>query len=89
MKALWTSPWSVAVIALLIGVIVLARGGFGTVSGQRAGLGIIGLLLIGFLWPPLGLLIGGVALFYLVFVHGPDLIQQLTKPVSATGGTTP
>ena len=87
MKTLWTSPWSVAVIALLIGVIVLARGGFGTPPGQRAGLAIIGLLLIGFLWPPLGILLGGVALFYLVLVHGPALISQLTQPVSAPGGT--
>ncbi len=86
MKALWSSPWTVAVIALLIGVIVLARGGFGTPTGQRAGLGIIGLLLIGFLWPPLGIVLGGVALFYLVFIHGPSLIQQLAKPVSAPGG---
>ena len=87
MKALWTSPWTVAVIALLILIIVLARGGLGTPEGQRAGLAIIGLLLIGFLWPPLGILLGGVALFYLVFVHGPALIQQLTQPVSAPGGT--
>lgn len=88
MKQIWTSPWTVAVIALLIGVIVLARGGFGTPQGQRAGLAIVGLLLIGFLWPPLGILLGGVALFYLVFVHGPDLISQLTQPVSAPGGST-
>jgi hypothetical protein len=81
-KTLWTSPWTVAVIGLLIGVIVLARGGFGSTQGQRAGLGIIGLLLIGFLWPPAGIVLGGVALFYLVFVHGPDLIKQLTQPVS-------
>ena len=87
MKALWSSPWSVAVIALLILVIVLARGGLGTPNGQRAGLAIVGLLLIGFLWPPLGLLLGGIALFYLVLVHGPDLISQLTQPVSAPGGT--
>ncbi len=88
MKAIWTSPWTVAVIAVLIVVIVLARGGFGTPQGQRAGLAIIGLVLIGFLWPPLGILIGGVAFFYLVFVHGPDLIQQLTASVSAPGGPT-
>jgi hypothetical protein len=86
MKAIWTSPWTVAVIALLIGVIVLARGGFGSPQGQRAGLAIVGLVLIGFLWPPLGILLGGVALFYLVFVHGPELISQLTQPVSAAGG---
>lgn len=87
MKALWSSPWSVAVIALLIAIIVLARGGFGTPNGMRAGIGLVVLLLIGFLWPPLGILIGGIALFYLVFVHGPSLIQQLTKGVSANGGT--
>ena len=87
MKALWSTPWTVAVIALGIVVIVLARGGFGTPQGMRAGLAIIGLLVIGFLWPPLGILIGGVALFYLVFVHGPSLISQLTQPVSAPGGT--
>jgi len=86
MKALWSSPWTVAVIALLILVIVLARGGLGTPQGQRAGLGIIGLLLIGFLWPPLGILIGGIALFYLVFVHGASLFSQLTQGVSSPGG---
>jgi hypothetical protein len=87
MGKLWESPWSVAVIALMIAVIVLARGGFGTPQGARAGLAIVGLLLIGFLWPPLGMLIGGVALFYLVLVHGPALLQQLTQPVSPPGGT--
>jgi len=85
-KALWSSPWTVAVIALLIGVIVLARGGFGTQQGQRAGLAIIGLLLIGFLWPPLGIVLGGVALFYLVFVHGASLFTQLTQNVGGSGG---
>src|SRR5581483_5168246 len=80
------SPWSVVVIALLIGIIVLARGGFGNTSGQRAGLGIIALLLIGFLWPPLGILLGGVALFFLAFVHGPALLQQLQNGLSPSGG---
>jgi hypothetical protein len=83
---LWSSPWTVAVIALLIVVIVLARGGFGTPQGQRAGLAIIGLLLIGFLWPPLGIVLGGVALFYLVFVHGAELLTQLGGALSASGG---
>ncbi len=86
MKTLWSSPWTVAVIALLIGVIVLARGGFGTVNGQRAGLGIIALLLIGFLWPPLGILLGGVALLYLGLTHGPDILGQLTSNLSPTQG---
>ena len=86
MRAVWGSPWSVAVIALLIGIIVLARGGFGTANGMRAGIGLIGLLLIGFLFPPLGILLGGIALFYLVFVHGASLIQQLSKPLSGSGG---
>jgi hypothetical protein len=85
MSAIWNSPWTVAVIALLIAIITLAGGGFGTPAGQRVGLAIIGLLLIGFLWPPLGILLGGVALFYLVFVKGPSLIAQLTKPISAQG----
>lgn len=87
MKQLWGSPWTVAVIALLIGVIVLARGGFGTPAGMRAGFGILALLLIGFLWPPLGIVIGGIALFYLVFVHGQALLTQLTKPLTSPGGT--
>lgn len=86
MRALWTSPWTVAVIAVLIGVIVLFRGGFNTVSGQRAGLAIVALLVVGFLWPPLGIVLGGVALFFLVFVHGPQLFQQLTSPLSGSGG---
>ncbi|HXJ28217.1 MAG TPA: hypothetical protein VNH17_21045 [Streptosporangiaceae bacterium] len=85
MSRIWSSPWTVAVIALLIGIIVLARGGFGTPAGMKAGIAIVGLLLVGFLWPPLGILIGGVALFYLVFVHGPQLLAQLTQ---STGSTT-
>jgi hypothetical protein len=90
MSRIWESPWTVAVIALLIGVIVLARGGFGTANGMKAGFALVALLLIGFLWPPLGILIGGVALFYLVFVHGPQLITQLTQPLTnPQGGTTP
>ena len=86
MKALWSSPWSVAVIALLIAIIVLARGSFGTPAGMRVGIGLIGLLLIGFLFPPLGILLGGIALFYLLFVHGADLFSQLTKSISTSGG---
>lgn len=81
-----SSPWTVAVIALLIGIIVLARGGFSSSNGMRAGLAIVGLLLIGFLWPPLGIVIGGIALFYLVFVHGPQLFAQLSKPLTNSGG---
>jgi len=87
MKALWTTPWTVVVIAALIIVIVLARGGFGTPQGQRAGLAVLGLLLIGFLWPPLGIVLGGIALFYLVFVHGAELLNQLGSGLSAGGNT--
>lgn len=86
MKALFSSPWTVAVIALLIGIVVLARGGFGSVNGQRAGLGIIALLLIGFLWPPLGILLGGVALFFLVLTHGSALFQQVSQTLGGTSG---
>ncbi len=86
MSKVWQSPWSVAVIALFIGVIVLARGGFSTPTGMRAGFGLIALLLLGFLWPPLGIVIGGVALFYLGLVHGPALIAQLTKPLTTPSG---
>jgi len=87
MKTLWSSPWTVAVIALAILVVVLARGGFGTPQGQRAGIAVIFLLLIGFLWPPLGIVLGGVALIYLVVVHGPALIQQLTQSLGSSGGS--
>jgi hypothetical protein len=86
MSRVWSSPWSVAVIALLIFFIVLARGGFSTSNGMRAGIAIVGLLLIGFLWPPLGIVIGGVALFYLVFVHGPELFTQLAQPLTNPSG---
>lgn len=87
MKQLWDSPWTVAVIALLIALVVLLRGGFGTPAGMRAGIGVIALLLIGFLWPPLGIAVGGIALFYLVFVHGQALITQVTQPLTKPGGT--
>ena len=83
---LWGSPWTVAVIAVLIAGIVLARGGFSTPTGMRTGLGIIALLLIGFLYPPAGIVLGGVALFYLVFIHGADLVAQLTKPLTSPQG---
>jgi hypothetical protein len=83
---LWDNPWTVAVIALLIGIIVLAQGGFGTAQGMRAGIALIALLMIGFLWPPLGILIGGIALFYLVFVHGPQLFAQLAAPLTKPQG---
>jgi len=86
-RSIFGSPWTVAVIALLIGIIVLARGGFGSVNGQRAGLGIVALLLIGFLWPPLGILLGGVALFFLVLTHGTALFQQVSQAFSGTGGS--
>ena len=86
MSRLWESPWTVAVIALIIGVIVLARGGFSTPNGMRAGCALIALLLLGFLWPPLGIAIGGVALFYLALVHGPQLLTQLTKPLTTSPG---
>lgn len=86
MSKVWESPWTVAVICVFIGVIVLARGGFGTPNGMRAGFGIVALFLIGFLWPPLGIVIGGVALFYLVLVHGPELLTQVTKPLTTPAG---
>jgi hypothetical protein len=87
MRTLWSTPWTVVVIAVAILVIVLARGGLGTPQGQRAGLAIIGLLVIGFLWPPLGIVLGGIALFYLVFVHGAELLNQLSSGLSAGGNT--
>ena len=87
MSRIWDSPWTVAVIALIIGIIVLARGGFGTPNGMRTGVALVVLLMIGFLWPPLGILIGGVALFYLVFTHGTQLLGQLQTTINPQGAS--
>jgi hypothetical protein len=84
MSRIWGSPWTVAVIAVLIALFTFARGGFNTPTGMRTGVALVLLLLVGFLWPPLGILIGGVALFYLAFVHGPQLLTQLTQSSSGS-----
>lgn len=89
MRSAWSSPWSVVVLAILIAIIQLAGSGFGTDQGKRMGVALVILLLIGFLWPPLGILFGGIALLYLVFTKGPALIKQLTSGVSNGGTSAP
>lgn len=72
--------WGVIAIAMGIAAIALVRGTF-TVS---LGLALVVLMIGGAVFPPAGLLIGGAALFYLVFVHGPELFSRLG---SAIGGS--
>lgn len=73
------SFWTVAALAvLLIGAaIVLGHWSSGL------WISVLALLLVGALWPPLGILIGGVALFSVFFLHHAELIQHIT-----TGGQT-
>jgi len=73
------SLWGVIVIAVLIGGVALAMGAF----TSSIGLALVVLLLVGALFPPAALLLGGVALFYLVFIHGQELFGRLAK---ALGG---
>lgn len=66
------SFWTVLVIAVLIAVYALYMGGF-TLARILA---LIALLIIGALWPPAGIVIGGVALLWLTLRNGPSILQK-------------
>jgi hypothetical protein len=69
-----TSFWTVVVIAAGIAGVALARATW----TPALGLALIVLLLIGALFPPAGLLLGGISLFYLLFIHGQELFKRLS-----------
>lgn len=72
--------WGVITIAVLIAGIGLAVGAF---SGGLV-LALVVLIVAGAIFPPVALLVGGVALFYLLFVHGQELFGKLN---TALGGS--
>lgn len=77
-----SSFWTTLALAIGIAVVALARG---HVSGGLL-IALIALLVLGALLPVAGFLVGGVALVYVLFVHGPQLAGQLN---SLFGGTQP
>jgi hypothetical protein len=78
------SFWGVLAIAIGIAAVALVRQTF----TSSLGLVLIALLVIGAVYVPAGLLLGGVALFYLVLVHGRELFGRFTAAISHTGGAT-
>ncbi|HZV49923.1 MAG TPA: hypothetical protein VFD49_09180 [Candidatus Dormibacteraeota bacterium] len=69
----WDSVWTVIVLAILLGAIAAIRGYF---RGATL-LSLIVLVLVGALWPPLGIVIGGVALVWTALTQTVPLLQQL------------
>lgn len=67
------SVWTVIVLAAIIALVAIVRGHF-TASTLLA---LVVLVLAGALWPPLGILIGGVALVWIVFTQGIPLLRQI------------
>lgn len=65
----FSSIWTVVVIAALIFIVALIRGHLS--AGLM--LALVALLLAGAIWPPLGIVVGGIALFWIVLVHGVDI----------------
>lgn len=80
------SFWAVVVIALALIALTGATGHWST----GFWVALLVLLLLGALFPPAGLLIGGAALLYLGLTHGQqfsDNVSALIKP--SKGGSTP
>lgn len=65
--------WTVVVIAAVIALVHIVRGQFTATTL----LALVLLVLVGALWPPLAILIGGVALVWLTFTQGVPLLRQL------------
>jgi hypothetical protein len=82
------SAWGVGVLAVLIGLIAVFRGHW----SDSLWLALVVYVLFGFLFPPAGVLFGGLVVFYLLFVHGAELANQLgglvTSLSSQPGGKT-
>lgn len=73
--------WTVIAVAVGIGAIALALEKW----SSSLALALVALLLIGAIFPPAALLIGGVALFYLVFTNGRTLFGRFSAAVAAGG----
>lgn len=69
------NPWGTWVLCLAIALIALVRG---TWSGTLV-LALVVLAVVGAIVPPVGFLIGGVVVFYLVAVHGVEAFRALNK----------
>lgn len=74
-----SSFWTTLALALVIAAIATVRGHW---TGSLF-LALIALLILGALLPVVGFLVGGVAVVYLLFVHGPQLAGGLN---AALGG---
>jgi hypothetical protein len=67
------SIWTVVVMAAVIALIAIVRGHF----KASTLLALVVLVLVGALWPPVAVLIGGVALVWLAFTQTIPLLRQL------------
>lgn len=69
----FNSIWTVVVIAAVIALVAIVRGLF----KASTLLALVVLVLVGALWPPAAVVIGGVALVWLAFTQAVPLIKQL------------
>jgi len=75
-----SSPWTTIVLASLIALLQLLRGRF----SESLWIALLGLVLLGAIFPPAGIITGGLALFYVAFVHGPQLANQVTTTLGGS-----
>lgn len=71
----FSSPWATWVCCVAIALIALVRGKW---SGTLV-IALLALAVLGALFPPAGLLVGGIVVFYLLLVHGPEVFGHLTQ----------
>lgn len=79
------SFWAVLVIAALLTALVGATGHW----SQGFFVAVLVLVLVGALWPPAALLVGGAALLYLTLTHGRQFIANVGALVSPPGQQSP
>ncbi len=77
-----SSFWTTLALALVIATIATVRGHW---TGSLF-LALIALLILGALLPVVGFLVGGVAVVYLLFTHGPQLAGGLNSLFTRGGG---
>ncbi len=82
---LFGSFWSVIAVAILIAGVAIATAH----SSPGILLGLLGLILLGAIWPPLALGIGAVVLLRLLLVHTPELSRQLDRTLAAAPAPAP